>query len=230
VEGTPESMLGCERGTAAFHPSVRRASPDDAHFLAWALLESSRSHLQKGWFDVALERGETETLEFLRRLTSSTSRSRWHYSRFWIAEIAGQAVASLCAFRAADAYRVSPLAIRETAEALRYSSAEHAMIWKRGAYLFACTPRSEDDCWVIESIATLQDFRKRGCTGALLARAIEEGRELGMKEAEVTLLIGNEAAERVYERAGFQRTGEWRHPAIEAACGAPGLRRLSMML
>ncbi len=54
---------------------------------------------------------------------------------------------------------------------------------------------------------------------------LPEGKRLGMREAQITFLIGNDAAERAYAHAGFDYAGERRSPEFEAAVGVPGLRR-----
>jgi len=205
---------------------IRRGRKDDARFLAWVVLTSSRGHLERGWFDIALNKSESQCLEFLHALTTAAIPSRWHYSRFLVAETEDCAVAALCAFRTADAYQYSLSALAQTADMLGLPPAEQALIWQRGAYLSHCTMRPDDDSLMIESIATLPKFRRRGYTTALLERAMEEGRAAGRAQAEMAVLIGNEPAERGYLNAGFRCAGELRHPAFAAICGAAGQRRL----
>lgn len=40
-------------------------------------------------------------------------------------------------------------------------------------------------------------------------------------------MIGNDPAQRAYEKAGFRVTGEKRDPGYESVGGSPGLRALS---
>ncbi|MGC1523733.1 MAG: GNAT family N-acetyltransferase [Steroidobacteraceae bacterium] len=209
---------------------IRRGGRQDARFLAWAMLTASRGHLEKGWFDIALNQPENRCLEFLHALTTAAIPSRWHYSRFLVAETEDGAAAALCAFRTADAYQHSLTALAQTADMLGLPSAEQALIWQRGAYLSSCTIRPDDDSLLIESIATLPKFRRRGYTAALLERATEEGRAAGRTQAEMAVFIGNDPAERGYLKAGFRCVGELRHPAFAAVCGAAGQRRLLKVL
>lgn len=221
----PETARCASEPAAEAGALIRHATPKDADFLSWALLAASRGHLSRGWFDIALNQPESDCLQFLRELTTATAPSRWHYSRFLVVESAGSPNAALCAFRAGDAYLVSPLAVTEAAQSVGLSLAEQAQLWKRGAYLFSCGTRSLDDSWVLESIATLPNHRQRGYTSMLLARAIEDGRAKGLQEAEITVVIGNVAAERTYVAAGFHCVGESLHPDFEQATGALGQRR-----
>jgi len=205
--------------------TIREGRREDAPFLAWAILTASRGHLSRGWFDFALSRPECECLAFLGRLAVTRTPSLWHYSCFSIAEVDGSPVAAVSALRAADAYPTSPIAIAETAEALGLPLDERARIWERGQYAFTCTIPPNDACLIIENVATLPTFRRRGCIAALLAQAVESGRAQGLHEAQITFLIGNDSAERAYLKAGFRFASESRHPDFQEIAGSPGLRR-----
>lgn len=226
----PETTQCVANPVAEAGTFIRHATLNDANLLSWAILAASRGHLAKGWFDIALNQPEDGCLQFLRLLTTATAPSRWHYSRFLVVQSAGCAVAALCAFRAADAYLASPVAITEAAHKAGLSTAEQAQIWSRGAYLFNCSARSADDSWVLESIATLPDHRQRGYTSMLLARALEDGRARRLQEAEISVVIGNVAAERTYVAAGFRCVSESLHAEFKTATGAIGQRRLVRVL
>ena len=205
--------------------SLRPAEPQDADFLAWAILTAARSHLNRGWFDIVLNRPEDACLDYLRLLTLTQARSWWHSSRFLVAEVDGRAVAGLSAFRAGDAYPLSQAAMTEAAASLGWHQAEQAAMWQRGAYIFTCTMGGSDDLWAIENIATPPEYRGHGLAGALIGRALEMGRERGCGQAQITSFIGNDAAERAYLKAGFRFAEEKRHADFEAAAGVPGLHR-----
>lgn len=63
---------------------VRRATPEDADFIAWTILTAQRGHRPRGYFDVALQVPEVECLAFLRRIVIAPVMSQWHVSCFWI--------------------------------------------------------------------------------------------------------------------------------------------------
>jgi translation initiation factor 4G len=209
---------------------IRKATERDASFLAWSILTATRSHLSRGWFDIAFARPEAECLEFLGRLTIAKTRSQWHYSGFWVAEREARPVCALFAARAADAYPSAPTAIRDALREMGWSPAERASFWDRGAYLFTCPSRPDDECLTIENVATIAECRGRGYMDALLARAFEDGRSDGLREAQTSCFIGNHAAERAYARVGFRFLGERQHPRFEATAGSPGLRRFAKSL
>lgn len=118
----------------------------------------------------------------------------------------------------------------EAAAAMAYPAAEQSAIWQRGGYIFLCAMEGDADCWIIENVASLPSYRRRGLATALLARALEAGRSCGRKEAQITFLVGNDRAERAYMKAGFGFAGERRHSKFEAVSGAPGLRRVARAL
>jgi RimJ/RimL family protein N-acetyltransferase len=62
---------------------------------------------------------------------------------------------------------------------------------------------------------------------ALIGHALAAGKVLDFKRASISFLIGNEAAERCYAKAGFAFAEEKRDPAFEALTGAPGFRRFA---
>ena len=77
---------------------IRRGSREDADFLAWVMLASSRSHLSRGFWDLAIGGDDAACLDYLKRLAMAEPVSPCHYSSFLIAEADGHAAAALCVF------------------------------------------------------------------------------------------------------------------------------------
>ena len=84
--------------------------------------------------------------------------------------------------------------------------------------------------WIIENVGTLESARRQGLERALLEHALELGRRGGWKEAQISCLIGNDPAQRAYERAGFEVVEELRSEAFERLIGAPGFSRMKRNL
>ena len=211
-------------------PLIRAAGEDDATSIGWAILAATRSHMPRGWFDIALGLDEDGCLEFTRTLARAETRSWWHYSNFLIAESQGAPAAALCAFRAGDGYPLSQAAMNEVTGRLGWGEAEIGAMWARSAYLFTCTIDADDDVWVLENMATRVEHRGCGHASALIDRALDLGRMRGFQDAQLSLFIGNLAARRTYERAGFRLAEEKRSAEFERACGAPGLWCLRLTL
>lgn len=72
-----------------------------------------------------------------------------------------------------------------------------------GMYLSA--PEGE-----ITNVAVAEDFRGRGCGGALVSAMQQKARELGIKQIFLEVRDSNEAAIHVYTAAGFEEIGKRR--------------------
>ena len=87
--------------------------------------------------------------------------------------------------------------------------------------------RVASDVAHVTQLCIAQAYRGRGLVQALIEHALAAGRAAGFERASISFLIGNEAAERSYARAGFEFAEEKRDPAFEALTGAPGFRRFA---
>jgi GNAT superfamily N-acetyltransferase len=208
-------------------PTIRPACSEDAGFIARNILASQRGPLPRGWFDIALGWPEPQCLAFMERLATAHRRSWWHVSQFIIAEVDGEPAAALCALPAAGTGAAARAAIAEVADKTWLDKSELAAIFRRGAYTANCWVQGGEGDWLIEHVATLPVYRGRGLVQALIERALSAGKVLGFKRASISFLIGNEAAERCYAKAGFAFAEEKRDPAFEALIGAPGFRRFA---
>ena len=60
---------------------------------------------------------------------------------------------------------------------------------------------------------------------ALIGHALSTGRSAGFERTSISFLIGNEAAQRCYAKAGFTFAEEKRDFDFQAMTNAPGFRR-----
>lgn len=201
---------------------IRQGRPDDAAFIAQIVLLSQRGPRPLGWFDFALDQAEPQVRDFLTRLAVAKPRSWYHVSQFLIAEVDGEPAAALCAMPSRETRDTMRSAIAEVALATGMSAAD---IFARGSYARGCWVQGSEDEWLIEHVAALPAYRGRGSVQALIEHALAAGRRAGFERASISFLIGNEAAERSYAKAGFCFAEEKRDPAFEALTGSPGFRR-----
>jgi ribosomal protein S18 acetylase RimI-like enzyme len=204
---------------------IRRASADDAEFIAWTILTAQRGHRPRGWFDIALNMPEPECLAFMQKVVVALVPSQWHVSTFWIAEHEGIPAAALCALPVVEARTTVRAAIAEAARAAGMGEAGIGAIWQRGAYAKSCWSWGDDSNWMIEHVATRPPYRGKGFVQALLSHAFKQGQVKGFRRASIGFYIGNDAAERCYAKAGFALVEEKRDSGFEALTGAPGFRR-----
>jgi len=205
--------------------TIRPARPEDASFIARNILASQRGPFPRGWFDIALGWDEPQCLAFVECIAIAPTSSWWHITQFIVAEVEGEPAASLCALPAAGTDAPARAAIQEVARAIGMSATDLMAIFRRGAYARNCWVQGGEGEWLIEHVATLPQYRGRGLVQALIEHALAAGKAAGFSRASISFLIGNEAAERSYARAGFTFAEEKRDPAFEAVTGSPGFRR-----
>lgn len=204
--------------------TIRSARSEDAGFIAQTILSAQRGYRPRGWFDVALGWPEAQCLDFMARIAVARAVSMWHVSQFLVAEIDGKPAAALCALPAAGTGPAAWRAIEEVAAVIGLAASELEAIRRLGIYTRACWVQGGEGDWMIEHVATDPAYRGRGLVQALIAQALADGRAAGFARATISFLIGNEAAERAYAKAGFVFAEEKRDPAFEAIIGAPGFR------
>ncbi|KIZ45075.1 acetyltransferase [Rhodopseudomonas palustris] len=205
--------------------TIRRATSDDADFIAWTILAAQRGHRPRGWFDIALDWPETRCRTLVKSIATHRQVSCWHVSTFWIAEIDGAAAAALCAVPASGVVAAQRAAMQQALHDAGIDPAEQAAISRRGAYVRSCWMPGDDANWFIEHVATTPACRGRGLTQALLAHALAEGARAGHTRTTISFYIGNDVAERCYAKAGFVFAEERRDPEFEVLTGTPGFRR-----
>jgi GNAT superfamily N-acetyltransferase len=208
-------------------PEIRKARRDDADFIARTVLLAQRGPRPRGWFDIALDQSEPVVLDFLRRLAVAKPRSWYHVSQFFIAEVHGEPAAALCAMPSRETRATMRAAIEEVARDQGMSAADLAAVFSRGMYARDCWIQGGDEDWLIEHVASAPARRGHGLMQALIAHALSAGRAAGFASASITFVIGNDAAERCYAKAGFSFAGEKRDAAFEALTGTPGFRRFA---
>jgi GNAT superfamily N-acetyltransferase len=207
--------------------TIRPARAENARFIARNILSSQRGPLPRGWFDIALGWDEPTCLAFVERIATAQKPSWWHVSHFIVADVEGEPAASLCALPAAGTGAAARAAIEEAAAATGLSAAELMAIFRRAAYSTNCWVQGGEGDWLIEHVATLPNHRGHGLVQGLIAHALAAGKAAGFTRASISFVIGNDAAERSYARAGFSFAEEKRDPAFEALTGSPGFRRFA---
>ncbi len=210
---------------------IVEARREHAPFIAWVMLTAARSHLPVGMWDLLCGDSEVETLRFLEAL-ATTGESHWaHYSLFLVAEVDGRPASALCGYIDAENGTHTLIAAMQQANAaVGRTDADMATGWARAASIAKVNPEHEPSSWIVEHVATLPEFRRQGLIDRLLAEVIERGRRRGATVADVGVLIGNDRAQRAYEKAGFRVIDEKLDPEFESAYNCIGIRSLTRAL
>jgi ribosomal protein S18 acetylase RimI-like enzyme len=98
--------------------------------------------------------------------------------------------------------------------------------WERAKSIMGIVMPHEPGAWVVEHVATKPEYRRRGLVEQLVHATLETGRLKGGTVADIGVLLGNDPAQRAYEKCGFEVVGEVRNAEFEAAYGSAGARML----
>lgn len=205
---------------------IRNATPDDASFLAWLILTAGRAHVKRGIWEVVLNEPQDDCLRFLELLAVTDIPHLFHYSCYLLAETVGGPVSglggydpSVCGYRALQ--ETMPEVYRRLG---KFPPGEMAAgVPPR---ITECIPPSVEGAWVVDSVATLPPFRRKGIVDKLLEEILDVGRNKGFRQAQISVYLGNIPALRAYEKHGFRLLDEWRDPYFEREIGSPGMARL----
>jgi ribosomal protein S18 acetylase RimI-like enzyme len=205
---------------------IRRGTRSDADFLAWVMLAAARGHVARGVWDLITGADDAGCLDYLRRLTLAEPRSLCHCENFLVAEVDGRPAAALCGFAFADGGWVTARqAMSNVQSDLGWTEADLVASQQRTAPVFANFGPDTGADWCVEFVATRAEYRRRGLVDALMRDVLQRGVERGCTLAQITILQGNDAAQKAYEKAGFKVHDERGTPEFQAAIGAPGFRR-----
>lgn len=224
VGGAVNRMSATARTETRWPERIVEARSAHVPFIAWVTLTAFRSHLERGFWDIQIDGSEGETLRFLEALVATRAQHWVSLSSFIVAEIDGSPAAAL------SGYFEREVSLRDGMEEANRAvgrSAEEAMAgWQRARSIGLCAPRHGEGAWIVENVATRPEFRRQGLVDRLTARILDIGRQQGATTAEVAVFIGNDPAQRAYEKAGFVVVDERCHPEFEAVYKTPGIRLL----
>ena len=205
--------------------TVRPATPHDVPLLAQTALLASRSHVSRGAWDLCFPGGDEESLGHLRTFAVAEPPSFFHWSVGLVAEADGVPGAALCAAASGAIKSLDPTVMIVGALTAHGWTATHlAAMDRRLAPFLSCNFETSPHALLIENVGTLPALRRRGLVRALLERALADYGKAGGRLAQLTILIGNTAAQRAYEAVGFRVVAEKRTAEFAAVIpGCPGL-------
>jgi len=206
---------------------IRQATRDDIPMLAEVALLASRSQVETGCFDLAIHTNDEDRIQCVRGMLGTPERSWCHYENFLVATVDGEPAAALSAYAAYDE-TLLPMANSFVAgfRAIGMSDEQIGEAFEATLVFLTCGSDDEKDAWIIEWVACLEPFRRRGLIRELLLAMLERGRERGHTLSQIGIFSGNISAQRAYEDVGFAVEYEKHHPDFQAAIGCPGMTRL----
>ena len=204
---------------------IVEATREHVPFVAWVMLAAGRSHLPLGFYDFLAGGDEANVLCYLEALATTEQAHFAHYSTFLVAEVNGVPAAGMCGYFEAEHGNIMA-GIAEADRTLGRTEDEVTAAALRAGSILNVMPDHVPRAWIVEHVATRPEFRRQGLVERLMREILDRGRQRGAAVADIGVLIGNDAAQRAYEKCGFAVIGEKRHPDFEAAYGTPGVRAL----
>ncbi len=194
---------------------IRSATREDAPFIAWAILESSRAGKQQGVFDLLFSPAEDipKTLEIL---VTHEVKTICHYSNFLLAEVDGNLAGALCGY---DGHKIS---WANMTEALEQMGCQGDYKERISAYLM-CEPSVEKNTLVLDFMITKERFRGLGVVKELVKKVLLNARLKGFRRAQTGIEIGSIETQMAYEKMGFQAKEEKKSDYYLEKFGRPGI-------
>lgn len=203
---------------------VRKANVNDVAFLAWAVLESSRSGKKLGIFDLIFEESKDAILlEKIALLLQSKNKSYVHLSNFMVAEVDGKDSAALCGYEPRHA---TSEAFSKALEEVGVESTYEARI---ASYLL-CKSELDIKTWVLDFIEVVEGVNELAVIKALIQKSLLTARLMGYRKTQTMIEIGSTETEILYKKLGFHFLDEKRSSYFEATFGRPGISRFQMEL
>lgn len=208
---------------------IVEAQPMHAPFIAWVILTAFRSHLERGFWDFLRLGKDEEILRYLEVLTTTKAAHWVNLSLFIIAEVDGEPAAALSGYFEEEHGGMKLRdGMAEVSEATGQEVDPEGM--KRALTVRNVVPEHVPGAWIIESVATRAEFRRSGLVDALIREMMERGRRRGAIVSDIGVFIGNDSAQKAYEKVGYAVVGEKCHQEFEAVYKTPGIRLLRCAL
>lgn len=217
--------------TTATEVRIVQATREHIPHVAWVVMAANRSHMPKGMWDFNIGGSETDVLRYLEGMADTEAVHWAHYSLFKVAEVDGVPASGMCGFFENELGVGSMMAgAAEVNQKIGRSIEEVSAGWERSKAIMGIVMEHEPGAWVVENVGTKPEFRRRGLVERLIYEVLDRGRERGGTTADIGVLIGNDPAQRAYEKCGFEVVEEKRDVEFERVYGSAGARMLRRRL
>ncbi len=204
--------------------TFRKATQDDAVFLAGTIMMAGRQHVGRGIIEHILGCTEAECQTFLSLLPITQIPHLLHHSCFTVAESADGAVGCLSGYDPNKlGYQALHDAMPEVLALLGWSDAEYEVAKDRTTHLLPCLPEPVEGAWCIDRGGVLADHRRQGVMTGLIEQVLAEGKSQGFSQAQVNIFMGNEPGLKLHEKLGFSVKEEKADEFFEKMIGASGM-------
>ena len=197
---------------------IRKATPNDANFIAVGILAAERGIHKIGIWDVYL--GETiESMtnqstslatKALQRVVTTATSCLYHFSQFLIYEVDGGPVGCACGYLHPEKSLLQTMTfLGQAMQGLAGWEESHCVCAKeRLDFLDDCFPADVafDGKWIIEAVYVDDNFRRKGIASKLVRAVAEMGSQVS-DDVLIGVAVGNDGSMSCYEQIGFSRVG-----------------------
>ena len=203
--------------------TFRAATPADAD-AAVPLIYSSGPAAFDFVFTVP---GRATALEFLRRAFVDGAGEFGHRNHV-VGVLDGCIVAAGAAWNGTSTLAFTRAAVRQIFSC--YGPRAGSGVIVRGLRVESIIKPPTRDCWYLAHLGVPAELRSRGIGAALVAHLLARGRAQGMPVAALDVAVTNPAAQRLYERLGFEVTRLCVSKLSNAQATVADLRRMQLRL
>lgn len=203
---------------------IREATSKDSKFLSQVVLQAGRSHTKKSIWDVSIEDTDENILKFIEQVTIVGDDHFCHHSKFHILEVGVLAVSAAASYFTSEKMMMnSGAALVEAAQRLSWSESKLKRLFEGMALWSKGVPEIQGDSFVIEWVATLPQYQRRGYAHDLVDLKLAQAKTHGFKSAYLHMQAGNKPAQSAYERKGFSVINSRENQEFSEVVGNSGL-------
>ena len=201
---------------------IRKATADDAPFLAQMILQSSRAGKKVGMFDLVFNiKNDKEILLRLEKLTQTTAKNQCHYSNFLVAEVGGKSVGTLCSYE-------PRIATKETLiDAFKELGCRENVSDSLEAF-YSCAFDLNKRTLMFDYMEELEGFIDVGVLKAVMQKSLLTARLKGYRIAQTVIEIGSLESELFYKKLGFKKVDQKECELYREKFGRAGLMLMSI--
>jgi len=201
---------------------IRKATVEDAPFLAEMILQSSRAGKKDGMFDLVFQTNDEKIiLPRLEQLTQTTAKNQCHYTNFLVAELDGETVGTLCSYEPRISTKdVLIAAFKELGCREDVSDSLEAF--------YSCSFDLNKRTLMFDFMEEKEGFIDVGVLKELMRKSLLTARLKGYRIAQTIIEIGSLESELFYKKLGFKKVDQKECELYREKFGRAGLMLMSI--
>jgi hypothetical protein len=202
---------------------VRKATLEDTVFIAQMLLKSTRADKQIGVFDLIFDKvDDLEILKILEALVKTTTKHKYHYTNFLIAQIDNQKVGTLCTYESRIATNDSFI------KSLQEIGITNSNVQTTLKIFDECSFNLGSRVLMFDCMEELEDFIDIGVLKALMQKSLLNARLKGYAVAQTIVESGSFDRLLYYKKLNFKEIRSLECELYKEYFGRLGLTLLSI--